>query len=31
MKLSFPISTFDAHTYFLVRSEKLLREISKKH
>jgi len=26
MKLSFPISTFNAHTYFFVISEKHLRE-----
>jgi len=26
MKLSFPVSTFNAHTYFFARSEKLLHE-----
>jgi len=30
MKLSFPVSTFNAHTYFFVRSEKLLHENKQK-
>jgi len=30
MKLSFPISTFNAHTYFFARSEKLLHENEQK-
>jgi len=30
MKLSFPISTFNAHTYFFARSEKLLHENKQK-
>jgi len=31
MKLSFPISTFNAHTYFFVISEKHLRENMQKN
>jgi len=30
MKLSFPISTFNAHTYFFARSEKRLHENKQK-
>jgi len=30
MKLSFPISTFNAHTYFFARSEKFLHENKQK-
>jgi len=31
MKLSFPISAFNAHTYFFARSEKLLQENKQKN
>jgi len=31
MKLSFPISTFNAHTYFFAISEKLLHDNMKKN
>ena len=31
MKLSFPVSTFNAHTYSFAMSEKCLHEICKKH
>jgi len=31
MELSFPISTFNAHTYFFARSEKLLHENKQKN
>jgi len=31
MKLSFPISTFNAHTYFFAISEKRLHENKQKH
>jgi len=31
MKLSFPVSTFNAHTYFFAISENLLHENMQKH